>query len=84
MTFNIEVNMQQSDYCEVYCPEMGISTSGRSLEEALNKIRNLLVYYTSTIEEAGVDVADRQQVLKQLRAVFGGKNIILPPRPKVN
>jgi len=84
MIFNIEVNLEQDGSCEAYCPEMGISSSGRSLEEALNKIRNLLIYYTTTAEDAGVDSSDRNQVIRHLRAVFKGKSFILPARPKVN
>ena len=84
MIFNIEVNLHQDGFCEAFCPEMGVSASGRSIEEALNKMRNLLVYYTTTIEDAGIDTADRNQVIQHMRSVFKDKNFVLPARPKVN
>ena len=84
MLLNIEVNFLPNGYCEAWCPEMGLSTSGQSIEEALDKMRNLLAFYISTAQEMGLDAADRQQLTKQLRLAFKDKNFLLPPRPKVH
>ncbi len=84
MVFNVEIKLHQDGYCEAFCPEMGLSTSGTSLEEALNKIRNLMVYYSTTMQDAGIDSADRRQAIKQLQAIFKNKNFVLPQRPKIH
>ena len=84
MLFSIEVNLMQDGYCEASCSEMGLSAKGKSLEEVLRKMQNMLVFYISTIQEAGLDIVDRKELLKQLNTVFEDKNFILPDRPKIH
>ena len=84
MLFNIEVNLVQDGYCKAYCPELGLSISGGSLEDALDKMRNMLVYYISSIQEMGLDTLDRKELIKQLNLMFKDKNFILPDRPKIH
>ena len=84
MILNIEISLLQGGHCEAYCPETGLSASGCSLEEALDKMRNLLVFYISTAQDVGIDVVDRKRLLKELNQVFKDKNFLLPQRPKIH
>ena len=84
MRFNIEVDLQFDGFCELRCQEMGLTACGNSIEEAIDKMKNLLVYYTSTIQDAGIETSEREEAVQQLQNLFKGKNFIMPNRPKVN
>jgi len=84
MQIKIEVRSQGEGEYQAFCPEIGISCRGRSLEEVLERIRNLVVFYFSAVQEANMSADEQAELARQLSLYLKGKNLFLPPDPKIH
>jgi hypothetical protein len=84
MPVRIEIREQEGGEYQAICPDMGISCLGPSLESVLERIRDLLVFYYSSVAEDGVPSEEHNERARQLRAYLKDKNLFLPQDPKIH
>ncbi|NQT82219.1 hypothetical protein HQ563_04305 [bacterium] len=84
MPIKIEIRGQGDGEYQAICPEIGVSCQGQSLEEVLDRIKGLLVFYFSTIDDADMEAEEQIELKKQLTLYLKGKNLFLPRDPKVH
>ncbi len=84
MKINIEVRGHGDGEYQAYCAELGLSCSGRSLEDVLDRMKGLLAFYCSAIEEADLPAEEEVELTKQLSLYLKGKNVFVPRDPKIH
>lgn len=84
MQFKIEVRGEADGEVQAYCPEAGVSCRGRSLEDALDRMRELLSLYFAAVEDADMSPEEQAELTKELRLHLKGKNLFVPRDPKVH
>jgi len=84
MQIKIEVRGYDDGEYQAYCPEVGISCRGRSLEDVLERIKDLLSFYFSAIDDANVPAKEQAELTRQLSLCLKGKNLFVPRDPKVH
>ena len=84
MQIKIEVRGEVGGEYQAYCPEAGVSCRGRSLEDALERIKELLSLYFSAVEDAEMSPEEQAELTRELRLHLRGKNLFIPPDPKVH
>lgn len=84
MYFTIEINRGDDGFYEAICPDIGLSARAGTLEEVIDKIKNLVVFFISSAEEMGLSAVDEKDLVKQLSAYFKDKNFFLPRNPKIH
>jgi predicted RNase H-like HicB family nuclease len=80
----IEVRGQGDEEYQAYCPEAGVACRGRSLEDVLQRMTDLLVFYFSALGEADAGVEEQGELTRQLSFHLKGKNVFVPRNPKVH
>jgi len=80
----IEVRGQEEGEYQAFCPEAGVACRGRSLEDVLQRITDLVVFYFSALGELEGDDEEQAEVTKQLSFHLKGKNLFVPRNPKVH
>jgi predicted RNase H-like HicB family nuclease len=84
MRIKIEIRGHGDGEYQAFCPEIGVSCQGPSLEEVLERIKDLLVLYFSTIEDASLSADEQTELTRNLSLSLKGKNLFLPREPKVH
>jgi len=84
MHIKIEIRGQANGECLAFCPEIGISCQGPSLEEVLEQIKDLLVFYFSTVDDADMSAEEQTELARRLSLYLKGKNLFLPRDPKIH
>jgi predicted RNase H-like HicB family nuclease len=84
MQIKIEVRGYDDGEYQAYCPEAGVSCRGRSLEDVLDRIKDLLAFYFSAFDEAEMPSEEQAELTKQLSLYLKGKNLFVPRDPKVH
>ena len=84
MEIRIEVRGQEDGEYQAYCPEVGVSCRGRSLQDVLERITDLLVFYFSSVSDADLPGEARTELTRRLNLYLKGKNLFVPRNPKVH
>jgi len=84
MQFKIEVRRYDDGEYQAYCPDMGVSCRGRSLEDVLERIKDLLSFYFSAIDESDMPFEEQADLRRELSLYLKGKNLFVPRDPKVH
>lgn len=84
MQIRIEVRGDEEGEYQAYCPDVGVSCRGRSLEDVLERITDLLTLCFSAVSDAEMPVEEQRELAKQLSLQLKGKNLFLPRNPKVH
>ena len=78
----IEIAALENGYIEASCPELGLTTAATSFEEAVDKIKAMLVAYFSEMGEAAFKLSRSSLPLGNLNPEFKDKYLHIPPDPK--
>jgi predicted RNase H-like HicB family nuclease len=84
MQITIEVRGKADGEYRATCPQIGICCQGQSLEEVLERIKDLLVFYVSTVDESDMSAEEQAESRRRLSLYLKGKNLYLPPDPKIH
>jgi hypothetical protein len=84
MSIRIEIRTETGEELEAVCPDIGISCRGETLEEVLDRMKDLLVFYFSTVTDNDMTEEEQGERIKELGLYFKGKNLFLPRDPKVH
>lgn len=84
MHLTIEVRGQTHGEYQAYCPEVGVSCRGRSLEDVLKRITDLLSFYFSAVEDGEMPTEEKVELTKRLSVYLKGKNLFVPRDPKIH
>ena len=82
MYLRIEIAALENGYIEASCPEIGLTTAATSFEEAMDKIKAMLVAYFSEMGEAAFQLSPSSLPLGHLNPEFKDKYLHIPPDPK--
>ena len=84
MRITIEVRGETDGEYQAVCPEIGISCRGQSLEEVLERIKDLMVFYFAAVGDTTISPDEQAELTKQLSLYLKGKNLFLPRDPKIH
>jgi len=84
MQITIEVRGKTDGDYQATCRQIGISCQGESLEEVLERIKELVVFYFSTVDQSNMSREEQAEATRRLSLYLKGKNLYLPPDPKIH
>ena len=82
MYLRIEIVVMENGYIEASCPELGLTTAATSFEEAMDKIKAMLIAYFSEMGEATFNLSRTSLPLGYLNPDFKEKYLHIPPDQK--
>ncbi|MDP8246801.1 MAG: hypothetical protein P9M00_01555 [Candidatus Tritonobacter lacicola] len=82
MYLRIEIEALDNGYVEASCPELGLTTAATSFEEAMDKIKAMLIAYFSEMGEATFNLSRTSLPLGYLNPDFKDKYLHIPPDQK--
>ncbi len=54
------------------------------MEEVLERIKELVVFYFSTVDQSNMSREEQAEATRRLSLYLKGKNLYLPPDPKIH
>ena len=78
MYLRIDISALENGYIEASCPELGLTTVAKSFEEAMDKIKAMLIAYFSDLGEETFNLSRSSLPLGQLNPDFKDKYLHIP------
>ncbi|MDD5643915.1 MAG: hypothetical protein PHO00_00485 [bacterium] len=84
MRFSIEVRQKESLGFVVSCPELGVSASGCSFEEALDKIKNMISFVLFNSPAGEINFEEITDILEEISESANEQAFFLPKNNRLH